>query len=106
MGSIRLHPRVRLRAATCWISDSFRVATLAHKVREEMDAYRLYKVVPELLVFIDDLTNWYNSAQPPRFWQSGLEEDKLQAYWTLYDVLGSFRADGAVYAFSGGRNMG
>ncbi len=71
-----------------WIRS--RVSTLVLEVRREMDAYRLYKVVPELLAFIDDLTNWYIRLNRRRFWQPGLGEDKLQAYWTLYDVLVTF----------------
>ena len=81
-------PALQSEVLDLWIRS--RVATLAKKVREEMDAYRLYKVVPELIVFIDDLTNWYIRLNRRRFWQSGLTENKLQAYWTLYEVLVTF----------------
>jgi isoleucyl-tRNA synthetase len=36
---------------------------------------------------VDDLSNWYIRASRPRFWGSGLGEDKLSAYHTLYFVL-------------------
>ena len=71
-----------------WIRS--RVSTLTLTVREEMDAYRLYRVVPELIRFIDDLTNWYIRLNRRRFWKPGLEGDKADAYGTLYDVLVSF----------------
>ncbi|MBU1410465.1 isoleucine--tRNA ligase [Myxococcota bacterium] len=71
-----------------WIRS--RVSTLTRTVREEMDAYRLYRVVPELIRFIDDLTNWYIRLNRRRFWKPGLEGDKAKAYGTLYDVLVNF----------------
>ncbi len=71
-----------------WIRS--RVHTLVRVVGEEMDAYRLYRVVPELIRFIDDLTNWYIRLNRRRFWKPGLENDKLGAYGTLHDVLVTF----------------
>ena len=71
-----------------WIRS--RVSTLALTVRQEMDAYRLYRVVPELIRFIDDLTNWYIRLNRRRFWKPGLEGDKAHAYGTLHEVLVQF----------------
>ncbi len=71
-----------------WIRS--RVSTLADTVRREMDAYRLYRVVPELIRFIDDLTNWYIRLNRRRFWKPGLEGDKAHAYGTLHEVLVRF----------------
>ncbi|MDA3863193.1 MAG: isoleucine--tRNA ligase [Deltaproteobacteria bacterium] len=67
-----------------------RVETLNRKVQEEMDKYRLFKVVPALVEFIDDLTNWYIRLNRRRFWKPGLLKDKLQAYSTLHEVLRHF----------------
>ncbi|MBN2723793.1 MAG: isoleucine--tRNA ligase [Deltaproteobacteria bacterium] len=67
-----------------------RVETLNAQVIEEMDSYRLYKVVPALLEFVDDLTNWYIRLNRRRFWQSGHETEKMTAYATLFSVLKHF----------------
>lgn len=56
-------------------------------VREEMAAYRLYTVVPQLLNLIGNLTNWYIRFNRKRLkGDSGLEE-ALSALNTLFDVL-------------------
>ena len=55
-----------------------------------MDAYQLYKVVPELLTFIDDLTNIYIRLNRSRFWAEGMDTDKSAAYSTLFTVLTEF----------------
>ncbi|MBU1218715.1 isoleucine--tRNA ligase [Myxococcota bacterium] len=67
-----------------------RVETLNSIVINEMDSYRLYRVVPALIEFIDDLTNWYIRLNRRRFWQSGENKDKFQAYATLFSVLKHF----------------
>ena len=62
--------------------------TLTQKVSQEMEAYRLYLVVPPLFDFIDSLTNWYIRLGRRRFWEEeGLTPDKNQAYSTLYTAL-------------------
>ncbi len=53
----------------------------------EMEAYRLYNVVPGLLDFIEALTNTYIRFNRPHFWKGGMPEDKRYAYETLYHVL-------------------
>jgi isoleucyl-tRNA synthetase len=55
-----------------------------------MQGYRLYNVVPNLVRFIDDLTNWYVRRSRPRFWKSKDDADKAAAYATLYEVLTTF----------------
>lgn len=56
-------------------------------VREEMNAFRLYTVVPRLLNMIDILTNWYVRFNRKRLkGENGLDEAKL-AMNTLYEVL-------------------
>src|SRR5471032_3256107 len=52
-----------------------------------MSAYRLYNVVPQLLQFIEELTNTYIRFNRSHFWQEGMPEDKRLAYETLYEVL-------------------
>lgn len=64
--------------------------SLLSDVNREMEAYRLYNVVPRLVTFIDDLTNWYIRRSRPRFWKSRDDQDKAAAYATLYEVLVTF----------------
>src|SRR5690606_8735912 len=59
-------------------------------VNQEMEGYRLYNVVPRLVAFIDDLTNWYIRLSRPRFWKSEDQTDKACAYRTLLEVLVTF----------------
>jgi len=64
--------------------------SLVRDVNEEMEAYRLYTVVPRLVSFIDDLTNWYVRRSRTRFWKSEDDRDKTNAFATLYRVLTTF----------------
>jgi isoleucyl-tRNA synthetase len=64
--------------------------SLVRDVNHEMENYRLYNVVPRLVSFIDDLTNWYIRISRPRFWKSEDSADKAAAYHTLYEVLITF----------------
>ncbi len=64
-----------------------RLQTLKANVAEQMEAYRLYNVVPELFTFIEDLTNWYIRLNRSRFWGESITADKIAAYSTLYTTL-------------------
>ncbi len=64
-----------------------RLNTLIANTEAEMAAYRLYNVVPQLLQFVDDLTNTYIRFNRSHFWADGMPEDKRYAYETLYEVL-------------------
>lgn len=59
-------------------------------VKNEMQLYNLYKVVPLLVDFIDNMTNWYIRRSRRRFWKSENDQDKNVAYSTLYYVLSEF----------------
>jgi isoleucyl-tRNA synthetase len=63
---------------------------LLENIETEMQAYRLYNVVPALVQFIDSLTNWYLRRSRRRFWKSENDGDKNAAYGTLYYVLATF----------------
>jgi isoleucyl-tRNA synthetase len=67
-----------------------RQQTLIRRVGDEMEAYRLYNVVPALLDFLNELTNWYVRLNRRRFWSEGADEDKRFAYRTLYEILLGF----------------
>ena len=64
--------------------------SLARDVNTEMEGYRLYSVVPRLVSFIDDLTNWYVRRSRARFWKSEDDRDKANAFATLFEVLSTF----------------
>ncbi|MEL6184818.1 MAG: class I tRNA ligase family protein, partial [Myxococcota bacterium] len=56
-------------------------------VTEHMDAYRSYEATQVLTDFVDGLSNWYVRRSRDRFWAEGRGQDKLDAYWTLYQCL-------------------
>ena len=71
-----------------WILSNLQ--TLTRDVNEQMDQYNVYRVIPRLDGFIDDLTNWYIRRSRERFWGSDDERDKASGYQTLYEVLVTF----------------
>jgi isoleucyl-tRNA synthetase len=56
-------------------------------VKQEMEAYRLYTVVPRLVNFLEDLTNWYVRLNRDRMRGNSGPEEARTALCTLYDVL-------------------
>jgi isoleucyl-tRNA synthetase len=64
-----------------------RLQTLKTNIATEMEAYRLYNVVPALFEFIEELTNWYIRLNRSRFWAEGPSDDKDAAYQTLFTTL-------------------
>lgn len=71
-----------------WIRS--RIQTLVRRVNAEMEGYRLYNVVPALLDFLNELTNWYVRLNRRRFWSTDQNGDKQAAYHSLYEVLLTF----------------
>jgi isoleucyl-tRNA synthetase len=71
-----------------------RLQSVLSGVHRQMEAYRLYAVVPEVLAFIDELTNWYIRLCRRRFWNTDahgkLSKDSEDAFSTLYYVLMQF----------------
>jgi isoleucyl-tRNA synthetase len=64
--------------------------SLIGDINTQMEGYYLDRVVPPMLGFIDDLTNWYIRRSRRRFWKSDDSADKAAAYATLYEVLTTF----------------
>jgi isoleucyl-tRNA synthetase len=64
-----------------------RLQTLKSTVSSEMEAYRLYNVVPRLFEFIEELTNIYIRLNRSRFWGEQHSTDKFAAYSTLHTCL-------------------
>lgn len=95
------YDRAQHNAATTNIMDLWLVSrcqTLFAKVNENMMGYKLYEVVPEVLKFIDELTNIYIRLNRQRFWQEGMGADKADAFATLYDALHSLSLSLAPFA--------
>lgn len=71
-----------------------KLQSLVQEINTQMEGYYLYKVIPPMLGFIDDLTNWYIRRSRRRFWRNATEPgamaDKQAAYATLYEVLLTF----------------
>ncbi len=64
-----------------------RVHQLLDEVGENIDEYKLQEAVKPILPFIDDASNWYVRRSRRRFWKSGDDSDKNDAYRTLHYVL-------------------
>lgn len=60
---------------------------LIKEMTEQMDEYNLTKATRPLLQFVDLLSNWYIRRSRRRFWKSGDDADKTEAYQTLHTVL-------------------
>lgn len=57
------------------------------KAKALYDDYKVYMLVKEFEVFVDDISNWYIRTNRRRFWKTGDEKDKMTAYWVLYYAL-------------------
>jgi isoleucyl-tRNA synthetase len=60
---------------------------LVDALRERLDAYDLPGACAAVTGFLDALTNWYIRRSRDRFWRAGMDDDKRDAYDTLYTVL-------------------
>lgn len=64
-----------------------RVFQLRNEIVKGMEEYNLPKAMSGILPFVDDLSNWFVRRSRRRFWKSEDDEDKTEAYETLYFVL-------------------
>ncbi|MFA7685978.1 MAG: class I tRNA ligase family protein, partial [Candidatus Gracilibacteria bacterium] len=60
---------------------------LIKEVTQQMDLYNLAKATRPIMDFVENLSNWYIRRSRRRFWKSENDNDKTQAYQTLYIVL-------------------
>ena len=60
---------------------------LIEEVTKSMENYKINEATRPITRFMDKLTNWYIRRSRKRFWRSENDEDKMQAYETLYEVL-------------------
>ncbi len=56
-------------------------------VDENLANYRIPEAARVLDEFVDDMSNWYVRRSRDRFWAKGMEQDKINAYMTLYTAL-------------------
>ena len=56
-------------------------------VDDNLANYRIPEAAKALQEFVDDLSNWYVRRSRERFWAKGMEQDKINAYMTLYHAL-------------------
>ena len=57
------------------------------EVDSNLDQYRIPEAAKALQDFVDDMSNWYVRRSRERFWAKGMEQDKINAYMTLYTAL-------------------
>ena len=56
-------------------------------VEENLNNYKIPETAKVLQSFVDDMSNWYVRRSRTRFWAKGMEQDKINAYMTLYTAL-------------------
>ena len=61
--------------------------TLIKTVDDHLANYRIPESARALQEFVDDMSNWYVRRSRERFWAKGMEQDKINAYMTLYTAL-------------------
>ncbi len=61
--------------------------TLIKLVDENLEQYKITESARAIQEFTDGLSNWYIRRGRERYWASGMEQDKINAYMTLYTVL-------------------
>ena len=64
-----------------------RLNTLVKTVDDNLANYRIPETARALQDFVDDMSNWYVRRSRERFWAKGMEQDKINAYMTLYTAL-------------------
>ena len=61
--------------------------SLVKSVDTYLNDYKIPETTRVLEEFVDDLSNWYVRRSRERFWAKGMEQDKINAYMTLYTSL-------------------
>ena len=61
--------------------------TVVGEVDDNLDKYRIPEAAKALQDFVDEMSNWYVRRSRERFWAKGMEQDKINAYMTLYTAL-------------------
>ena len=61
--------------------------TVVKTVDNNLANYKIPEAAKALLEFVDEMSNWYVRRGRERFWAKGMEQDKINAYMTLYTAL-------------------
>ena len=61
--------------------------SMIRDVDDNLNNYRIPEAARVLQDFVDDMSNWYVRRSRERFWAKGMEQDKINAYMTLYTAL-------------------
>ena len=61
--------------------------SLITEVDTDLENYRIPETARALDDFVDEMSNWYVRRSRERFWAKGMEQDKINAYMTLYTAL-------------------
>ena len=64
-----------------------RLHSTVKAVDSHLENYRIPEAGKALDTFVDELSNWYVRRSRERYWATGLEQDKINAYLTLYTAL-------------------
>ena len=64
-----------------------RLNTTVAEVDADLERYRIPEAAKALQDFVDEMSNWYVRRSRERFWAKGMEQDKINAYMTLYTAL-------------------
>ncbi|MBO4510139.1 MAG: isoleucine--tRNA ligase [Lachnospiraceae bacterium] len=64
-----------------------RLNSTVKETDENLAGYRIPEAAKSLLAFVDEMSNWYVRRCRERFWAKGMEQDKINAYMTLYTAL-------------------
>ena len=64
-----------------------RLESTVKAVDDNLANYRIPEAAKALQSFVDDMSNWYVRRSRERFWAKGMEQDKSNAYMTLYTAL-------------------
>ncbi len=61
--------------------------SMIKEVDDDLSHYKVQETTKALQEFVDDMSNWYVRRCRERFWAKGMEQDKINAYMTLYTAL-------------------
>ena len=64
-----------------------RLNTTVQAVDNDLANYKIPEAARALQEFVDEMSNWYVRRRRERFWAKGMEQDKINAYMTLYHAL-------------------
>ena len=64
-----------------------RLNTTVQAVDNDLANYKIPEAARSLQEFVDEMSNWYVRRSRERFWAKGMEQDKINAYMTLYTAL-------------------